>query len=192
MERKGLQILLLCIFIGVVIGSIIGILSLFGIVSSVDMFYKLCIGGIVVIIDGVVLWSMLQTYMNIRIDKTGEKSIAKIENVSTCIVPNEINKDEWIRKSRFVIKASYDVCGKKYTKEFPPTNLISERELYPHKIEKGEYVPIKYLKTNPYFSLIDIDKIKLPALKEQKKTKVLLFMLIFVLTTFYLFSLCIL
>lgn len=100
------------------------------------------------------------------------KTNAKIEDVSRIINPkNYSDDDEWCQNARYVLKISYEVNKKIIIKELAPTPEISKQKLYPIAFSKGENIPIRYNKTIPYFSIIDIDFLIGQTIEEQKLSR---------------------
>lgn len=120
------------------------------------------------------------------IDEHGTSTTGVIENVVTLTRPDQLRLDEWIKLSRYSITVSYEVNQKKYTKEFPPTILTSKRELYPHSIEKGDSIDLKYLKKNPNLSIVDIEVLKKETTSESENARIHLIMIPLIITVMFI------
>ena len=183
------------ITIGIIIGSIIGALGFYGIIprefreSATYTTIKLCIGLIVLIVDLFCVWGIIKPIIEKHIDEDGESATGIIESVRTIPHPKHFSEDEWSRPSRFACVVSYNTDKGKITKEYPPTPLTSERELYPFSFDECSEIPIKYLKKFPKMSVINNDKLKALYKAEHKKDIIHLFMIPAIITALYILAL---
>lgn len=183
------------ITIGIIIGSIIGALGFYGIIprefreSATYTTIKLCIGLIVLIVDLFCVWGIIKPITDKHIDKNGESEMGIIESVRTIPHPKHLSEDEWSRPSRLACVVSYNTDKGKITKEFPPTPLTSERELYPFSFEEGNEIPIKYLKKHPKLSIINNDKLKAAYKVEHSNDVIHLVIIPLIATALYILAL---
>ena len=183
------------ITIGIIIGSIIGALGFYGIIprefreSATYTTIKLCIGLIVLIVDLFCVWGIIKPIIEKHIDEDGESATGIIESVRTIPHPKHFSEDEWSRPSRFACVVSYNTDKGKITKEYPPTPLTSERELYPFSFDEGSEIPIKYLKKFSKLSVINNDKLKALYKAEHKNDIIHLFMIPAIITALYILAL---
>ena len=93
--------------------------------------------------------------------------------------------------SRFACVVSYGTEKEKITKEFPPTPLTSERELYPFSFKEGNEIPIQYLKNHPKMSIINNEKLKTAYKAEHNNDVIYLIMIPTIITALYILALII-
>lgn len=191
MKKKHFKMILIWILTGILIGSLIGVIGVFGLIPTehflqvTNLIITLCIGVIVLLIDCLCIWALIRPAITNRIDRNGAKAIGKIENITVIPRPDQIDEDHWIQKARFALIVSYEVGAQKYSKEFSPTCLTSRQELYPQVIDVGEKIPVKYSERFPRFSLLDVNVLKAGLKKEQKGSKVYFIMIPIVITLVY-------
>ena len=100
-----------------------------------------------------------------------------------------VKPDEWSRPSHFACVVYYNTDKGKITKEFPPTPLTSERELYPFSLEEGNEIPIKHLKNHPKLSIINNDTLKAAYKAEHTNDMIHLVMIPIISTALYILAL---
>lgn len=192
MNKKPIISILIWIVAGIFVGSFIGALGYYRILpksvydplSSITV--KVCIGLIVLIVDLLCACGIIRPMISKYIDEHGTSTTGVIKNVVTLTRPDQLRLDEWIKLSRYSITVSYEVNQKKYTKEFPPTILTSKRELYPHSIEKGDSIDLKYLKKNPNLSIVDIEVLKKETTSESENARIHLIMIPLIITVMFI------
>lgn len=183
------------ITIGIIVGSIIGAMGYYGIIPrelrelTTYATIKICLGLIVFIVDLFCVWGLIKPIIDKRIDKNGETVTGTVESVQKIPHPKHLSEDEWSRPSRFACAVSYNTDKGKITKEFPPTPLTSERELYPFSLEKGNEIPIKYLKNHPKLSIINNEKLKAAYKAEHNNDIIHLVMIPAIITALYILAL---
>lgn len=186
------------ITIGITVGSIIGAVGYYGIIprefreATTFATIKICIGLIILIVDLFCIWGLIKPIIDKYIDENGESATGIIESVRTIPHPKHLSEDEWSRLSRFACVVSYNTEKEKITKEFPPTPLTSERELYPFSCEEGNKIPIKYLKKHPKLSIINNERLKAIYKAEHNKDIIHLVMIPTIITALYILALIIL
>lgn len=195
MKKSPIKIILIWIVTGILIGTFIGLIGVFGhipkdhFLSATNMIIRICLGAIVVLVDSLCIWALLRPIILQWIDRKGERAVGRIENITVIPRPNQLGEDDWVQKARFAFVVSYEVDSKKYCKEYSPTCLTSRQELYPQIIEIGEYMPIKYCKKAPKLSLIDIDLLKTGLRNEQNNARVYFIVIPIMITLAYVVSL---
>lgn len=183
------------ITVGIIVGSLIGAMSYYGIIprefreSTTYITIKICIGLIILIVDLFCIWGLVKPIIDKNIDKNGESVTGIIESVRKIPHPKHFSEDEWSRPSHFACVVSYNTDKGKITKEFPPTPLTSERELYPFSLEKGNEIPIKYLKNHPKLSIINNDTLKAAYKAEHTNDMIHLVMIPIISTALYILAL---
>ena len=183
------------ITIGIIVGSIIGALGFYGVIprefrdSTTYATVKMCIGLIVLIVDLLCVWGRIKPIIDKHIDKNGKSATGTIESVRVISHPKHFTDDEWSRPSRFACVISYNTDKGKITKEYPPTPLTSERELYPFSLEEGNEIPIKYLKNHPKLSIINNDTLKAAYKAEHTNDMIQLVMIPIISTALYILAL---
>lgn len=186
------------ITIGIIAGSIIGAMGYYGIIprefreSTTYITIKICIGLIILIVDLFCIWGLVKPVIDKHIYKNGKSVTGTIESVRKIPHPKHFSEDEWSRLSRFACVVSYNTEKEKITKEFPPTPLTSERELYPFSLEEGNEIPIKYLKNHPKLSIINNDTLKAAYKAEHTNDIIHLVMIPIISTALYILALIIL
>lgn len=194
MRKKPIRVILLWILSGILIGTIIGMIGVFGhipkdkFLSFTSIVIRLCLGVIVLLADSLCIWALLRPIFIRRIDRNGEKTIGRIEDITVIPRPDQIAEDDWVQKARFAFTVSYEVGSKKYSKEYSPTCLTSKQELYPQSTEVGGDIPIKYYKKAPQHSLIDIDLLKVGLKKEQSSARIHFIMIPIIITFLYVIA----
>lgn len=195
MNKKPIISIMLWIIGGMIIGSFIGALGYYRVLpenvyNTLSSFtIRLCIGLIVLIVDLLCAWGLIRPIVNKYIDNHGESTTGYIDNVVTLTKPDQLQADDWIKQSRYSFTISYEVNQKKYTKEFPPTILTSKRELYPHNIDQGNSIELKYLKSNPKLSIINLDVLKKGAAFESENVRIHLIFIPLIITVIYIIGL---
>lgn len=195
MKKKPIISIILWIIGGMIIGSFIGLLGYYRVLPEnvydtlSNFTIRLCIGLIVLIVDLLCAWGLIRPIINKYIDNHGESTTGCIDNVVSLTKPDQLQLDDWIKQSRYSFTVSYEVNNKKYTKEFPPTILTSKRELYPHNIDQGNSIEIKYLKNNPKLSIINIDMLKKGAFSEAENSRIHLIFIPLITTVTYIIGL---
>lgn len=194
MKDNPFKSIILCIIGGITLGTLIGVLGSFKVISQ-ECFNAvstitiwICLGLIVLIIDLFCLHGLLRPLLNQYIDRKGVLGAGIIENVTKIPHPNHIGMDSWVQEVRYSITISYIVNMKKYKKEFPPTILISKRELYPQTIEERNEVHIKYIKNIPSLSIIDVDILKCGAKDEQNEVRIWISIISIMITLAYVIA----
>ncbi len=134
------------------------------------------------------IWGLIKPIIDRHIDKNGESVTGIIESVRTIPHPKYFSEDEWSRPSQFACVVSYNTDKGKITKEFPPTPLTSERELYPFSLEEGNEIPIKYLKNHPKLSLINNDTLKSAYKAEHNNDAIHLVIILTIITALYIIA----
>ncbi|MDE6664594.1 MAG: hypothetical protein K2K14_00140 [Ruminococcus sp.] len=195
MNKKPIISIMTWIVGGIIVGSFIGALGYYRILpenvyntlSSITI--RVCIGLIVLIVDLLCAWGLIRPAINKYVDNHGDSTTGVIDNFVTLTKPDQLQADEWTKQSRYSFTISYEVDQKKYTKEFPPTILTSKRELYPHSIDKGDSIELKYLKKNPKLSLINIDVLKKGSTFESENARIHLIFIPLIITAIYIIGL---
>ena len=198
------------ITVGIIVGSLIGSMSYYGIIprefreSTTYITIKICIGLIILIVDLFCIWGLVKPVIDKHIYKNGESVTGIIESVrkiphpkhfseDECVRkiphPKHFSKDEWSRPSHFACVVYYNTDKGKITKEFPPTPLTSERELYPFSLEEGNEIPIKYLKNHPKLSKVNNDTLKAAYKAEHTNDMIHLVMIPIISTALYILAL---
>lgn len=180
---------------GAMTGSLIGAMGYCKIVphefreSVTYTTIQICFGLIVAVVDLLCIWGLVKPILDRHIDRHGESVTGMIESLRELPHPDHFDDDEWVRLSRFACVVTYSTDSGKMTKEFPPTPLMSERELYPFAFEEGSEIPIKFLKKHPKLSIIDNCKLKAAYQIEHKKDMLYLVMIPTVITVLYILAL---
>ena len=194
MKRNYFKITVIWIISGMLIGSLIGVLGLSGLIptdhflSVTGWIIRLCFGAIVLLIDCLCIWALVRPIVLRYIDRHGIPTIGKIEDVTVIPRPDQLGKDAWVQKVRFVFHVSYQVDARTYRKEYAPTCLTSRQALYPQTVVIGEDIPLRYHPKKPDFSLIDIPVIKDGLETEQKKARPYLTAIPVVITMIYIIA----
>ncbi len=183
------------ITIGIIVGSLIGAMGYYGIIprefreSTTYITIKICIGLIILIVDLFCIWGLVKPVIDKHIYKNGKSVTGTIESVRKIPHPKYFSEDEWSRPSHFACVVYYNTDKGKITKEFPPTPLTSERELYPFSLEEGNEIPIKYLKNHPKLSIINNDTLKAAYKAEHTNDMIHLVMIPIISTALYILAL---
>jgi|GEM_PF-2810231 len=194
MKIKPLKELAIGILGGIAIAALICALIRSGLIAKeshealIKTTVKVCIGLIVLIVDLLCAWGLLRPVLTAYIERNGVDSEGKIESVQTIAAPNRASADAWSDSMRFSLKFSYTVAGKRYTKEFPPTPLISKRELYPNPLVVGETIKLKCCEKFPRLALIDIEALRTRERDEARRTRIHLIMLPLIITAVYIMA----
>ena len=177
---------------GALVGVLTGVFCVAGDIPEEAFFavinasLKICIGLMVLIVDLLCVWALLRPFIYNHIDRTGGTTYGKIEDVTVFPYPNQPDVDEWLKKVRYSCTVTYTAGGKTYKKEFSPSALISKRELYPLEFEKGNDVRIKYSKSHPSMSMLDIDVLKSGMKNERKRSRIIFALFAVVITIIYI------
>ncbi len=183
------------ITVGIIVGSIIGAVGYYGIIprelreATTFATIKICIGLIILIVDLFCIWGLIKPVIDKHIYKNGKSVTGTIESVRKIPHPKHFSEDEWSRPSHFACVVYYNTDKGKITKEFPPTPLTSERELYPFSLEEGNEIPIKYLKNHPKLSIINNDTLKAAYKAEHTNDIIHLVMIPIISTALYILAL---
>ena len=192
MKQNHAKGILLWILAGAAIGSGIGILGVTGIIPGEQLMrvtgltVHICIGLIVLLIDSLCIWALVRRQILAAVERSGASAAGTVTAVREIPHPGYLTDDDWVRKARFVFTVTYQAENKTYTKEFPPTALLSRQTLYPVLAEPGCSLPVRYSRKHPRFSLIDVN-VMIQALKHEQRTTARFFVIIpIVLTTLYI------
>lgn len=194
MNKNHFKNIIIGMAIGAAIGSLIGAMGYYGIIPrelrelTTYATIKICIGLIILIVDLFCVWGLIKPIIGKHIDKNGESETGIIESVRTIPHPKHLSEDEWSRPSRFACVVSYNTDKGKITKEFPPTPLTSECELYPFSFEEGNEIPIKYLKNHPKLSIINNERLKAAYKAEHSNDIIHLVMIPTIITALYIIA----
>lgn len=191
-DDKAFRMTVICIIAGAVIGSVIGALGLLGVIpqeyfgSTTEIVIKICIGLIVLIVDLLFIWAICQPMLRGYIDRNGVQTNGEITTVREIPCPDQLYADEWVRKLRYSCTVKYCAGGREYNKEFPPTHLTSKRELYPFALEEGMEIPVRYLRSFPSVSVLDVDVLKNAWKQENQRDRKLFILIPLIITAGYL------
>lgn len=194
MNKNYFKTIIICMAVGIIVGSIIGAMGYYGIIprefreSVTYTTIKICIGLIILIVDLLCVWGLIKPIIDKHIDKNGESATGIIESVREIPHSKHFSEDEWSRPSHFACVISYSTDKGKITKEFTPTPLTSKREMYPFSFEEGNEIPIKYLKNHPKLSVINIDKLKAAYKSEHSNDIIHLVMIPTIITVLYILA----
>lgn len=191
MKKNPLVSIAICVLIGISVGSILGALGYYKFIP--ESIYKImynstqrtCGAIIVVTVDLFCFWGILQPLINKYINKNGGTVIGVIDDVKLITGPDQNYIDEYHKKNVYSCTISYMVKDRKYKKEFPPIVCISQHELSTIKLEKDEYIPIKFFKPMPYLSIIDVEIVKKSVNDLQMKNRKFIITVSLIITTIF-------
>lgn len=194
-KHTACKAILLWIFAGCVIGSLIGLIGAAGILPEsmlrtlTGWTIRICTGIIVLLVDGLCIWALIRRRLMYNIAQNGASAVGTVTAVREIPHPADLNADVWTRRVRFVFTVSYPAGTAVYEKEFPPTCLLSRQALYPVQAEEGSKLPVRYHLKHPRMSLIDVDAIADGTQKEQQNAAKFFVLVPVLLTTVWLWAL---
>ena len=192
-KKKPLFLLLICMTVGFIIGNLTGILALLEIIPK-EIFRnipKACIGLMVLIVDTLCIWGIINRRIYNTVDTMGESVVGTVTGL--IMIPNkkQLNLNDWQKQVSYSCTVSYKVKQRVYERDLPPTTYISPQELYPNKIEEGGEIKLKYHKKFPRRVMIDIDVLKEGYFNQTKRIHIVLPLIISIVSALYiLYVLC--
>ena len=186
---------LIFILAGLAVGTAIGLLGVSGVIprrvfeTSAFLIIKGGIGLTVLTVDLLCIWALILQVISCRIDKSGERAEAVIEEVRCIPRPDQLGENEWRQKARFVLTVSYQADDRSCRRELPPSFLTSRQELCPLNLKAGEVLPVRYSRRFPSFVQADDEKLKAGRLTEQQSARIHLIMIPCLLTLIYITAL---
>lgn len=174
--------------IGLFLGNLPGLLGYFQLISRNGMKWiiKGALGVVVLIVDSLCIWSLIQYRVNKRVEAEGGLVIGLIRNVFAVPKSGRLSSDDWKLPVQYHCRIAYVVEGKVYEKDFPPTIFVSKQALYPFQFQKDGKIPLKYDKKHPGFAMINIGVLKRGYFKEMKKNRIHITMIPLLLTGYYI------
>lgn len=177
-KNADLGFLLLCVLGGVVLGSIIAILSQLGGFNT-DLFVAIILTIIAVILITLCLYPLITNFKNFLILKRGTQVEGTIAGVVDTIAsplyyrPGDDGTlapigDMACIPAMYVLRITYTAGEKTIEKDFPPTIERTAKQLLPYKMEAGASIPLLCLAQRPQWAIIAIPSLLEETLAAQK------------------------